>query len=566
MCRMAHFGNCDPETADQEYCIFHKPDKNENEAREFYNKFVLKFFGYKSPRSEGLVFAGPVDARGFVFPSATSRVKYREWGETTPFRYTLFKKSVDFSEACFSSDTLFFGPPALFDSVTFESHVYFNDSNFREARFCKVKFFKGVNFEGIESHGRMIFEECQFVSGQKINDVLDVRFKGANFYGPVIFDHCVFTTDINFESVHFHSDAIFGDEEMLFRSREEYPGGFPFKTHASEFHAEMDFHNSEFKGNVNFESCIFDKKVNFQYCLFSEERGETNFSRSRFKDTSLFDSAQFRNVSFNSVVFEKDVSFNNATFHGDTTFEGSVFERVASFVNTGFYDELSFANCDFKEGADFLGKLKNETDTSQLWNFFKSRFSNIQALIEVARVQRLSFEKEGKRDEADRMFVLEMRAKRKLRLLNSKEHLAESRGLSKLKAYFGYLGTWLGVQTEKVLADWITQYGTSWRRILISSGAVIGIIGFVYWILSMFSEKVFLGIPVGTIYTCEHCATGGILGFLNALYYSLVTFTTLGYGDMHPTGWLKALSAIEALTGAVFMALIVAVIARKWMR
>ncbi|WP_277346957.1 hypothetical protein [Thermococcus sp. 18S1] len=36
--------------------------------------------------------------------------------------------------------------------------------------------------------------------------------------------------------------------------------------------------------------------------------------------------------------------------------------------------------------------------------------------------------------------------------------------------------------------------------------------------------------------------------------------------DMHPTGWLKAISAIEALTGAVFMALIVAVIARKWMR
>ena len=53
---------------------------------------------------------------------------------------------------------------------------------------------------------------------------------------------------------------------------------------------------------------------------------------------------------------------------------------------------------------------------------------------------------------------------------------------------------------------------------------------------------------------------------LNALYYSLVTFTTLGYGDIQPTGWLKALSAIEALTGAVFMALIVAVIARKWMR
>lgn len=40
----------------------------------------------------------------------------------------------------------------------------------------------------------------------------------------------------------------------------------------------------------------------------------------------------------------------------------------------------------------------------------------------------------------------------------------------------------------------------------------------------------------------------------------------MSFKVMYPTGWLKALSAIEALTGAVFMALIVAVIARKWMR
>ncbi|NPA47942.1 MAG: hypothetical protein GXO14_04800, partial [Thermococci archaeon] len=49
MCKMAHFGNCDPETKDQEYCIFHKPNKSEEEAREFWEKFLLQFYGYRVP-------------------------------------------------------------------------------------------------------------------------------------------------------------------------------------------------------------------------------------------------------------------------------------------------------------------------------------------------------------------------------------------------------------------------------------------------------------------------------------------------------------------------------------
>ena len=133
-----------------------------------------------------------------------------------------------------------------------------------------------------------------------------------------------------------------------------------------------------------------------------------------------------------------------------------------------------------------------------------------------------------------------MRAKRRARLKNARGKL------SKVKAYGYNFVEWL-------LADLPSEYGTNWVRLFLFSLLVIigNAVPYAVW------SKLIDGFPETSSY---------FIRFLNALYYSLVTFTTLGYGDMHPTGWLKALSAIEALTGAVFMALIVAVIARKWMR
>ena len=42
--------------------------------------------------------------------------------------------------------------------------------------------------------------------------------------------------------------------------------------------------------------------------------------------------------------------------------------------------------------------------------------------------------------------------------------------------------------------------------------------------------------------------------FADHLYYSAVTFTSLGFGDLTPTGWMRLLTAVEALTGLVLVA------------
>lgn len=54
--------------------------------------------------------------------------------------------------------------------------------------------------------------------------------------------------------------------------------------------------------------------------------------------------------------------------------------------------------------------------------------------------------------------------------------------------------------------------------------------------------------------------------FLSSLYFSVVTFTTLGYGDFYPIGISRAIAAIEAFTGSFTIALFVVVFVKKMTR
>ncbi|TDF38565.1 pentapeptide repeat-containing protein [Alteromonadaceae bacterium M269] len=54
--------------------------------------------------------------------------------------------------------------------------------------------------------------------------------------------------------------------------------------------------------------------------------------------------------------------------------------------------------------------------------------------------------------------------------------------------------------------------------------------------------------------------------FLSCLYYSVVTFTTLGYGDFTPVGASRAIAAFEAFSGSFTIALFVVVFVKKMTR
>ncbi|WP_020407472.1 ion channel [Hahella ganghwensis] len=60
--------------------------------------------------------------------------------------------------------------------------------------------------------------------------------------------------------------------------------------------------------------------------------------------------------------------------------------------------------------------------------------------------------------------------------------------------------------------------------------------------------------------------TDNIQAFFSSLYFSVVTFTTLGYGDLAPIGIARGFAALEAFIGSFTLALFVVVFVKKMTR
>jgi hypothetical protein len=94
-------------------------------------------------------------------------------------------------------------------------------------------------------------------------------------------------------------------------------------------------------------------------------------------------------------------------------------------------------------------------------------------------------------------------------------------------------------------------YGQRPKRLIYISLITIVLFGFLY---SLFPDNFNNG---------EFCDKPYWQVLYNTQYYSAVTFTTLGYGDIIPTGIVKSFAALEALFGAITIGFLVAGLARK---
>ncbi len=130
-------------------------------------------------------------------------------------------------------------------------------------------------------------------------------------------------------------------------------------------------------------------------------------------------------------------------------------------------------------------------------------------------------------------------------------------------------------------------YGVRARRTVGTSLVVITLFALVYWVVSgccptwgyivkdertVWGSKVVRADPqsheVKKFLPVAECGCLSDLwdSFGPCLYFSVVTFTTLGYGDYIPEGGLRYVAAIEVLLGVILIAFLTAVLARKFVR
>lgn len=110
------------------------------------------------------------------------------------------------------------------------------------------------------------------------------------------------------------------------------------------------------------------------------------------------------------------------------------------------------------------------------------------------------------------------------------------------------------------VVDQVSGYGESPRRVVLFSGVLVLICSLIYFHIGIQDSGRFIQfMPQASIAT-------NLRNWLDCLYFSVVTFTTLGYGDLTPLGSSRIVAALEAFTGSFSLALFVVLFVKKMTR
>lgn len=225
-------------------------------------------------------------------------------------------------------------------------------------------------------------------------------------------------------------------------------------------------------------------------------------------------------------------------------------------ILNGSFQRWSMRNCSFDftatnsniiawryEGIDLYGTLSNSdmADCEFAVSKIKYKHHYVKAKELHATVKRL-YSQIGKRKDASEHFYLEKKYERKS-FFFAKNNFTGEYHRYKNNSFFLVLMFYRKYFIKYIKSSFLNflwGYGERPIRVFRISFLVIIICSLLYYFL-----------PISAIETKGN--------LVNSIYYSIVTFTTLGYGDINQThGFLKIISAVEALLGMSLWGILIA--------
>ena len=303
------------------------------------------------------------------------------------------------------------------------------------------------------------------------------------------------------------------------------------------------FHICIFKHPVHFDNAVFEDHIEFKFARFESHAG---FENVVFKGPAIFEMATFRRSAiFWGTVFCDQAGFTYSTFHDITGFDDTEFRDDALFNSSTFRSTVTFGGTTFfARRADFSGVGVRDGNS-----FSVSPPTRERSRGEL-RAFRLTEEGEG-------LYRLAKESARRQGdyLMAGEYYYAEqcaieyaNRKKCRCKIWH-FLAEWLFARN-------IFGYGEKPHRALIVALVVI--------ILCAGLHFSFAGIAPTGLAPAEVANYQPSVG--ESLYFSVVSFTTLGYGDLVPKPGFRWLASTEAALGAVLMAVFIVCLTRKYMR
>lgn len=308
--------------------------------------------------------------------------------------------------------------------------------------------------------------------------------------------------------------------------------------------------NFKKKQCIDYTNLIFDEVViiNTDKLYELSQNEDIDFSNALFKKDVIFDNCRFeKNIIFRNVIFKSNVSFKNCVFYGDCIFENVDFaENLTS--------EKIFIHSKIKGQKVYFENIKNMPRLDGII------FSNCSKVL----LKNIEYSK----NDYENAKINYRIAKNQCSVTGDYEKLGHYYYMERYyggrcikRSTFRSNMQYINAKFMDFLSRIIIGYGEKPLNIFIISFFIISLFAILYMITGVkYNDKIIKIGEVKNIYEL-------IKNYIDLWYFSMVTFSTVGYGDMIVINIAgKALVSIEVFLGVTMGASWASVIFRKMSR
>ncbi|MDE0012308.1 MAG: potassium channel family protein [Candidatus Poribacteria bacterium] len=317
-----------------------------------------------------------------------------------------------------------------------------------------------------------------------------------------------------------------------------------------------------FKNIVNFRAVVFQQEVDFRRTLFE---GILDLDEAVLYGPCAFREAIFqRRADFHSAMFRKSASFWRARFNGVTDFHGVQFRENAVFHEANFHNEVNFRRVLFQGTLDCTATLFPETTTFNNatflgpTNFTGARFISVATFRDVHYIPDTLFQavktKLSREQHRPTEFYLDSQQVDGVANPFFKRYVADQQFIRAFN------------QANPLLAGlwrWSSDYGRS-----------LGLWAFWSFFLAILFAFAYMPFPewlptwiqdwAPRFHQTTGIYSGQTLTFSDCFYFSVVTFTTLGFGDVVADNVsARFLVALEVIFGYIMLGGLISIFSNK---